>query len=1136
MTTALEPVVVPASLDPLFQPSDTFARRHNGLTDADVADMLKVVGFESMAALIDATVPAGIRSKKPLRIGPARTESELLAELKAMAGRNKVLRSMIGQGYSDTIVPPVILRNILENPGWYTQYTPYQAEISQGRMEALLNFQTMISDLTALPLANASLLDEATAAAEAMAMCVGLSDGQKRTFYVDASCHPQTIAVVRTRSASMGVRCELVHVRRPDFAVTGDVAGVLVQYPDTDGSLYDHAALADEVHAAGGLLVVATDLLALTLIKPPGEFGADIAVGSAQRFGVPMGFGGPHAGFISTKDEYARKMPGRLIGVSKDVHGNPAMRLTLQTREQHIRRERATSNICTAQVLLAIMAGMYATYHGPDGLKRIAARTHAMAGLIADAATAAGHDVIADAFFDTVAVRLVGFSADEFRQRAVKAGINVRVFDAQTVGLSTDETTTLADARAVAALFGTSVDSSKPRSLADAPLARTTAFLEHPVFASYHTEHELLRYIKRLEAKDLSLCHSMIPLGSCTMKLNATAEMIPVTWPEFGRIHPFAPAEQWKGYAQLFKTLEKWLCEITGFAACSLQPNAGSQGEYAGLLAIRGFHEAADGGHRDVCLIPTSAHGTNPASAVIAGFKVVAVACDDQGNIDLADLKKKADEHANDLAALMITYPSTHGVFEEGVKQACKIVHDHGGKVYMDGANMNAQVGLTSPGAIGADVCHLNLHKTFCIPHGGGGPGMGPICCTKALAPYLPRVDLTGEVVSAAPYGSASILPISYAYIAMMGGTGLRQATEIAILNANYMAKRLDGHYPILYRGTNGTERARIHPRLPGVRKVRRSEGRRHRQAPHGLRLPRPDDELARPRHADDRADRKRVAGRARSPRRRARLHPRGDQSHRGRHARPRRQPAQARPAHRRRRQQRRVAAQVQPQAGRLPRGVGRRPQVLAQRRPGRQRLRRPQSRLLLPADERAVVVGATYMSPASGRTAVGGRHICRPYKDVWGRLRSRVNSPPTRYRGSHARLPIAVSVQDRQARQEADLPRRQRRPARIGQSQLLARPEPDGSHPRRRRRRHGVRDRPRPPRRRRQRPRLHRQPEVRHAGLPRPRPRRPAHRRRKRLAIQPPRAGRPHHPPRPDPHRRQLVRHLARARRHAQP
>ena len=815
MTSTIEPVVssTPAPLDPVFSPSDTFARRHLGVSEAEVAEMLKTVGFESVDALIAATVPATIRSKKPLRVGPAKAESELLAELKTLARKNKVFKSFIGQGYQDCIVPGVILRNILENPGWYTQYTPYQAEISQGRMEALLNFQTMVCDLTALPLANASLLDEGTAAAEAMAMCVGLSEGAKRTFYVDEACHPQTIAVVKTRSQSMGVKCDIVNVLR-DLDIASDVAGVLVQYPTTDGAIYDYAAFAEKVHAAKSLLVVATDLLALTLIKAPGEFGADIAVGSAQRFGVPMGFGGPHAGFMATKTEYARKMPGRLIGVSKDANGNPAMRLTLQTREQHIRRERATSNICTAQVLLAIMAGMYATYHGPQGLRQIAGRVHAMTRVLAAGLKKLGHSMSDNAapVFDTIAINVNGGSTT-FVTKCAKVGLNIRELNDSMVALSCDETTTPADVVAVWRAFVTdgqtvptfeSVANEGTGTIGEA-FARTSDILTHPVFNSYHTEHELLRYIKRLEAKDLSLCHSMIPLGSCTMKLNATTEMIPVTWPEFGKLHPFAPADQWKGYAELFKRLEKWLCDITGFAACSLQPNAGSQGEYAGLLAIRGYHHNQNHGSRDVCLIPTSAHGTNPASAIIAGFKVVAIKCDDQGNIDLADLKAKAEQHQDTLAALMITYPSTHGVFEEGVKQACKIVHDHGGKVYMDGANMNAQVGLTSPGVIGADVCHLNLHKTFCIPHGGGGPGMGPICCTKALAPYLPSTDGTGEVVSAAPYGSASILPISYAYIAMMGSDGLKRATEIAILNANYMAKRLEAHYPILYRGKNGT-------------------------------------------------------------------------------------------------------------------------------------------------------------------------------------------------------------------------------------------------------------------------------------------------------------------------------------------
>ncbi len=802
MTQSTEAVSAPTDSD-LFKPTDTFVRRHIGSNDVGIAEMLTTVGYDSLDALVAATVPASIRLKKPLNIGPARAEHEMLVELKQLASKNKIFRNFIGQGYYGTITPPVILRNILENPGWYTQYTPYQAEISQGRMEALLNFQTMISDLTALPLASASLLDEGTAAAEAMAMCVSVHEGSRKTFVVDKRCHPQTIAVVRTRAGSLGIELRVESFADGNLQIANDVAGVLVQYPTTDGRIVDYSELVKTAHKDGALVVVATDLLALTLIKPPGEFGADIAVGSAQRFGVPVGFGGPHAGFMATKTEYARKMPGRLIGMSKDAQGNPALRLTLQTREQHIRRERATSNICTAQVLLAIMASMYAAYHGPDGLKAIARRVHGLAEAIAQGATAAGHEVLCKDYFDTLRIKLNGVSADEIRARATKAGINLRYFDNTTFGISTDETTTTQEVKAICTLLGASASfsASSQSSFGN----RQSAFLSHPVFNSYHTEHELLRYIKRLESKDLSLCHSMIPLGSCTMKLNATSEMIPVTWPEFGDIHPFAPSEQCKGYAQLFKTLEKWLCNITGFAACSLQPNAGSQGEYAGLLAIRGYHHARGDTHRDICLIPTSAHGTNPASAVIAGFKVVAVACDSEGNIDLSDLKTKAEAHKSDLAALMITYPSTHGVFEEGVKQACTIIHDNGGQVYMDGANMNAQVGLTSPGFIGADVCHLNLHKTFCIPHGGGGPGMGPICCTKGLAPYLPTVDLSGEMVSAAPYGSASILPISYVYIALMGSEGLKRATEVAILNANYMARRLEPHYPILYRGKSGT-------------------------------------------------------------------------------------------------------------------------------------------------------------------------------------------------------------------------------------------------------------------------------------------------------------------------------------------
>ncbi len=821
----------------LTTPLDTFARRHLGSNPAEVDAMLRVTGYETLDALISATVPESIRLQKPLRIGREQGEAETLQQLRALANKNKVYKTFIGQGYYDTITPPVILRNVLENPGWYTQYTPYQAEISQGRLEAILNFQTVVTDLTALPLANGSLLDEGTAAAEAMAMCVSVHEQSRKTFVVDTQCHPQTIAVVQTRAESLGYKCVVADVKRifgtstkdarpthDPRLTTHDLAGVLVQYPATDGAIIDYAELADELHQQGALLVVATDLLALTLITPPGEFGADIAIGSAQRFGVPIGFGGPHAAYMATKTEYARKMPGRLVGISKDADGNPAMRLTLQTREQHIRRERATSNICTAQVLLAIMASMYAVYHGPQGLRAIATRIHGLACTFAEGAKSLGHHVATDSYFDTVRIDLNDLASPVVMKRAEQANINLRVMDGSIV-VSFSETTTLDDVNTILTLLET--PRRNWRRLDHAAVVthstgntRRSTYLTHPVFNSYHTEHEMLRYIKRLESRDLSLCHSMIPLGSCTMKLNATTEMIPVTWAQFGKIHPFAPADQWRGYAELFKTLEAWLADITGFAATWLQPNAGSQGEYAGLLMIRAYHHSRNESKRDICLIPTSAHGTNPASAVIAGFKVVAIACDSQGSIDLADLKAKAEQHREHLAALMITYPSTHGAFEEGVREACKITHDNGGQVYMDGANMNAQVGLTSPGTIGADVCHLNLHKTFCIPHGGGGPGMGPICMAAHLAPFIPGNDLhtadasaanrdsqpaTPRWVSAAPYGSASILPISYAYIAMMGSDGLKRATEIAILNANYMAKRLESHYPILYRGKNGT-------------------------------------------------------------------------------------------------------------------------------------------------------------------------------------------------------------------------------------------------------------------------------------------------------------------------------------------
>ena len=802
----------------LLGPSDTFVRRHVGPSDADVAEMLRTLGMSSLDELVDKTVPAGIRLKRPLALGEPRGEFELLEELKGIAGQNRVCKSYIGQGYYDTITPPVIQRNILENPGWYTQYTPYQAEIAQGRLEALLNFQTMVADLTGLPLANASLLDEATAAAEAMAMCRAIAGGgeeEKAAFFVSSNCHPQTIAVVRTRGKSMGIEVEVGDEFAADFAGR-KLCGLLVQYPGTDGRIVDYTSLIEKAHAAGAAAVVATDLLALTLIKPPGEMGADIAVGSAQRFGVPMGFGGPHAGFMATKTEHARKMPGRIVGVSKDAQGSVAYRLAIQTREQHIRREKATSNICTAQVLLAVMAGMYAVYHGSEGLKRIARRVHDLTWLLAEALTHEGYEYEPETgghFFDTLRVRGNRKSVPELMADAGKHGVNLRNYGDGTVGISLDETTSLADFDVLLEIFGAEpISPENDIRFADTSfgaLERKSQFLTHPVFNRYHSETEMLRYIRRLESRDLSLTHSMIPLGSCTMKLNATSEMLPVTWENFARVHPFAPAEQTKGYQRLFADLEAWLAEITGFAAVSLQPNAGSQGEYAGLLAIRAYHESRGEGHRDVCLIPTSAHGTNPASAVIAGLKVVAVECDEQGNVDLASLRKMAGEHRERLSCLMVTYPSTHGVFEEEIREICAIVHEHGGQVYMDGANMNAQVGLTSPGAIGADVCHLNLHKTFCIPHGGGGPGMGPIAVAQHLKPFLPSLSAGASehvgMVSAAPYGSALILTIPWVYIALMGGEGLTKATQVAILNANYMARRLEGHYGILFKGKNGT-------------------------------------------------------------------------------------------------------------------------------------------------------------------------------------------------------------------------------------------------------------------------------------------------------------------------------------------
>jgi glycine dehydrogenase len=851
---------------PAFQPTDTFVRRHLGPQEQEVGEMLALLGLASLEDLVRVTIPESIRLGRRLALAGLPEDRELgehevLQALRGLASKNQVYRSYIGMGYHGCIVPGVIQRNVLQNPGWYTQYTPYQAEISQGRLEALLTFQTMVADLTGLPVANASLLDEATAAAEAMHMCLALAPkgprGERNVFLVlSPSCHPQTLAVVRTRAEAIGVEVRELGALAPSAAGAdgdamaeslagedlGDVFGVLLQYPTTDGRVLDYAPLAARAHAAGALVVVAADLLALTLLRPPGEFGADVAVGSSQRFGVPLGYGGPHAAFLATREEFKRHIPGRIIGVSRDVHGSVAYRMAMQTREQHIRREKATSNICTAQALLAVMAAMYAVYHGPAGLEAIARRVHALAAALAAGLRRLGYGTPAEPFFDTVRVELGGgpfARAADLLAAAAARRINLRRLDDATVGVALDETVTEDDVTELLAIFagpgrsaGSSgaegADAGAAAASLPAPHARTSPLLTHPVFHRYHTEHEMLRFLKRLESRDLSLTTSMIPLGSCTMKLNASTEMAPVTWPELANLHPYAPREQALGYQALFSTLESWLCEITGFAAASLQPNSGAQGEFAGLMTIRAYLRSlpdAGGGERDVCLIPVSAHGTNPASATMAGMKVVAVACDAAGNVELGDLEAKAAAHSDRLAAIMVTYPSTHGVFEQGIRELCDIVHRHGGQVYMDGANMNAMVGLCRPGDIGADVCHLNLHKTFCIPHGGGGPGMGPICVAPHLAPFLPGDPLgtprsagsgsprdgSGEAGSAgigpvaeAPWGSAGILPISWVYIALMGALGLTRATAIAILNANYMAARLRPHYPVLYSGPGG--------------------------------------------------------------------------------------------------------------------------------------------------------------------------------------------------------------------------------------------------------------------------------------------------------------------------------------------
>ena len=810
---------------------DRFVDRHIGPDSRDVEEMLAALGVRNLDELIDRTVPASIRMQKPLDLPAGRSEFGLLRELSGIAAKNQVFRSYIGMGYSDTVTPPVIQRNILENPGWYTQYTPYQPEISQGRLEALLNYQTMVEDLTALPVANASLLDEATAAAEAMTMFHNVASNAGNAFFVAQDCHPQTIEVVRTRAAPFGIEVIVGDPASFDPA-RQKVFGALLQYPATDGAVRDPRKFIERAHAQGALVVVAADILALTLLTPPGELGADCAVGSTQRFGVPLGYGGPHAAYFATKNEYVRHMPGRIIGVSVDAQGHTALRMALQTREQHIRREKATSNICTAQALLAIISGMYAVYHGPSGLKAIAQHVHGLTAQLARGLAQLGYKLRHEEFFDTVAVQVDAAQLGTIFTAAEARKMNFRRIDGHTIGVALDETTTPEDVRDVLAAFAgarpvsepTADDTRLPRSL-----LRKSGYLGHPVFNTHHSETEMLRYMRLLESRDLSLTRSMIPLGSCTMKLNATAEMLPITWAAFSRLHPFAPRTQTAGYTQIFQELEAMLAEITGFPGVSLQPNSGAQGEYAGLQVIKAHHQARGEGHRNVCLIPQSAHGTNPASAAMVNYRIVVVKTDENGNVDVADLEAKAAQHAKELAALMITYPSTHGVFEEEIRRICDVVHRHGGQVYMDGANMNAQVGLCRPGDFGPDVCHLNLHKTFCIPHGGGGPGMGPICVARHLIPYLPGhpvVRTGGEKaigpVSAAPWGSASILLISWAYIRLMGAQGLTQATKVAILNANYVAKRLDAHFPVLYKGKNGFV---AHECIVDVRKVKRDAG-----------------------------------------------------------------------------------------------------------------------------------------------------------------------------------------------------------------------------------------------------------------------------------------------------------------------
>ncbi|MCS6969140.1 MAG: aminomethyl-transferring glycine dehydrogenase [Cytophagales bacterium] len=801
---------------------DLFSQRHIGPDEAQIKHMLKVVNAPSVEALMRETIPSGIYDSSPLSLPSPQTEEAFLDHFKKIVEQNQIFKSYIGLGYHPCFTPPVILRNILENPGWYTAYTPYQAEIAQGRLEMLLNFQTMIIELTGMEMANASLLDEATAAAEAMSLLYAVRPKEKKEayrFFVSDNCLPQTIDVLKTRAQPLGI--ELIIGNHCEVDIADELLfGALLQYPGANGKVEDYTDFIAALHDKQVLCAIACDLMALVLLKSPGEMGADVAVGSAQRFGVPMGYGGPHAAFFATKDIYKRQIPGRIIGISKDAHGKPAYRMALQTREQHIRREKATSNICTAQVLLAIVSAAYAMYHGPKRLKAIAQRIHGLAVVLSQALKKLGYQLAHEHFFDTLQINSHAELTAVIRRLAEEKRINLQYDLAPPhIGIALNETTTLSDLTELVTIFAKARNTTLQFSLSadevESPLPealwRTSDFLAHPVFNTYHSEHEMLRYLKQLENKDFSLVHGMIPLGSCTMKLNAAAEMIPITWPELNQLHPFAPIEQAKGYQEIFRSLEQWLCQITGLEAVSFQPNSGAQGEYTGLMVIRAYHQDRGQGHRNVALIPSSAHGTNPASAVMAGMRVVVVKCDEEGNIDLADLKAKAEAHSHELACLMVTYPSTHGVFEEEIQQICDIIHQHGGQVYMDGANMNAQVGLTSPKAIGADVCHLNLHKTFCIPHGGGGPGMGPIVVARHLAPYLPGhvfVKTGGEraisAVSAAPFGSASILAISYAYISMMGAEGLKRASEIAILNANYIKDRLKDYYPILYLGKNG--------------------------------------------------------------------------------------------------------------------------------------------------------------------------------------------------------------------------------------------------------------------------------------------------------------------------------------------